>query len=60
MLPYLKELTQSQIDRGLIKFVHTLFSLIPHPVAFTDFPHSSSTGRGDEEVSTFRDLLQKA
>ncbi|GAA5827482.1 hypothetical protein JCM11251_003831 [Rhodosporidiobolus azoricus] len=33
MLPYLKQLTQSQIDRGLIK--------------------------GDEEVSTFRDLLQK-
>ncbi|GAA5913255.1 hypothetical protein JCM6882_000044 [Rhodosporidiobolus microsporus] len=33
MLPYLKELTQSQIERGLIK--------------------------GDEEVSTFRDLLKK-
>ncbi|GAA6019628.1 hypothetical protein JCM10207_006947 [Rhodosporidiobolus poonsookiae] len=34
MLPYLKELTQSQIDRGLIK--------------------------GDEDVSTFRDLVAKA
>ncbi|GAA6036704.1 hypothetical protein JCM8097_003438 [Rhodosporidiobolus ruineniae] len=34
LLPYLKELTQSQIERGLIK--------------------------GDEEVSNFRDLVQKS
>jgi hypothetical protein len=39
MLPYLKELTQSQIDRGLIKFVFTVFpSLTPLSPSLTHSP----------------------
>lgn len=59
MLPYLKKLTQSQIDRGLIKCVF-LFSLLPSsPVSLTCFSFLRHN-RGDEDVSNFRDLLSKA
>lgn len=56
MLPYLKELTQSQIDRGLITCV---FAFDLEYITSADGRTVIRCCRGDENVADFRALLEK-
>jgi hypothetical protein len=51
VLPYLAQLTKSQIERGLITYV---VSLTPSPSRWSQLLHS----RGEESVADFRKLVE--
>ena len=56
LLPYLRELTASQVERGLITYVLSPSLLLPFMCSVT---HSRSVHRGEDDVRQFRELLEE-
>lgn len=58
MLPYLKELTKSQIERGLMTWVFHLFFSSELIRIYTDKSHNSGE-ENESDFADFRELLKK-